>query len=104
MSSTDSKFIGLINKMNILKILLAITTVAADLIGYNRLGNNVNGHVKQRLQKRSQSNYLRQLQKFLKTHENDQAKIVKHYINSNFKKTTKRRVTRRSLYLTNMLH
>jgi len=89
--------------MNVLKLFLAFTIIGADLIGYNRLGNNVHSHLKGGFQKRSQSSYLRQLQQFMDTQDNSQAEKLTKYIDSNIKEAApKRRTTRRSLYFKNM--
>ena len=69
--------------MNALKLFLAFLTVSsvtADLIGYNRLGNNVNGHVlSKKMKKNSYKNYMKQLNNF----------ITENPSKSNSKKTQK---------------
>jgi len=89
--------------MNVFKLFLAFTTIEADLIGYNRLGNNVHTHLKGGFQKRSQSSYLRQLQQFMDTQDNSPAEKFTNFFDSSIKKAApKRRTTRRSLYSKNM--
>ena len=90
MSSTNKLANIQNNKMNVVILFLAVTSICADLIGYNRMGNNVNGHYKAKIQdhKRSQSNYLKQLQQFMDSQnsEDSQAESVKHFIKANYKK------------------
>ena len=93
--------------MKVLMLILAFNVVSADLIGYNRLGNNVNNHYTASFQKRSASNYLRQLQQFMDSKDNSQSETVKQFIKSNLKeekpaKKQTRRMRRRSLYQTYM--
>ena len=55
--------------MKLIFIFCSTTVVMADLIGFNRLGNNIKGHYQAKLQERTRSTYLKQLQGFMIANE-----------------------------------
>ena len=87
-------------QMNSLKLLFAFLTVSsvtvnADLIGYNRLGNNVNGHVlSKKTKKNSYKNYMKQLHNFI--NENPSKSSSKK--TQKFLKSKKKNFARRKFY------
>ena len=80
----------------------------ADLIGFNRLGNNVKGHYGARFLQKSRSSYLKQLQGFMISNEagkfQQQSLKIREMIK--VEKSTKRRwnskKTRTNLYYAHM--
>ena len=60
-------------------ILFVCITIGAmaDLIGFNRLGNNVKGHYEARFLRKSRSSYLKQLQGFMISNEAEKSQSNK---------------------------
>ena len=85
-----------------MKLLLAFLTVSsvtvtADLIGYNRLGNNVNGHVfwTKKMKKNNYKNYMKQLQHFISENPSKSLQNTKKFLK---KKNPKKNFARRNFY------
>ena len=94
--------------MNALKLFLAFLTVSsvtADLIGYNRLGNNVNGHVlSKKMKKNSYKNYMKQLNNFITENPSKSSEKTKKFLKSkkkNFERRNFYSAMMSSLYLNN---
>ena len=96
-----------IKNMNIFKFIVLIAVSSADLIGYNRLGNNVNGHYQAKMEKRgfNSNSYYRQLRKYAASMDGRQSEDMKSFVES--KKIAKPRMLkknlRRRLYMYNMM-
>ena len=78
----------------------------ADLIGFNRLGNNVKGHYEARFLRKSRSSYLKQLQGFMISNEAEKSQSNKIRELMSDEKARKRRWnskrTRKNLYYAHM--
>ena len=88
-------------QMNVINVLLTalivtVSTVTADLIGYNRLGNRVNGHYLARnIKKNSYKKYMKQLDNFISENPSKSCEIIKNFVQS---KVKKKNFTRRKFY------
>lgn len=51
--------------MKFIYVVCITTDVIADLIGFNRLGNNIQGHYQARFPDKTRSNYYKQLKGFM---------------------------------------
>ena len=84
--------------MNPLKLLLAVMTLSsatADLIGYNRLGNNVNGHIlAKNIKNNSYKSYMNQLKNFFSENPTKSSKNVRKFA----KKFQQKSFARRTFY------
>ena len=88
-------------QMNAIKFILtaltvSLSTVSADLIGYNRLGNRVNGHYLARnIKKDSYKKYMKQLDTFISENPSQLSEKIKNFVKL---KVKKKNFTRRKFY------